>query len=280
MENTNAPDKGTGSNPAAASAAPVSPAAPAPAVDTNLNLPNGMTPEQYRKQLELRKLEIDVEKGEFDLDNLYRRAAEASADSVFVYNFFEPVRESSVANCIDTLAKWSRLAPGANMTLILNTPGGLVKEGLALFDYLTILKLSGHHLTTVALGRAASMGSILLQAGDRRLIGPNAFVLLHEVSAGTVGKVSEMQESVEFSARLQNKLIKILASKSKLTEKQIRSRWKKTDYWLDADEAVREGFADRVLGTDPADNDYVRFSHPIKRKKSKKDKQSDNQSDK
>lgn len=273
MENTKHPVKDTGLNPAASSTAAASANAAPAAAAPNL-LPNGMTPEAYRKELELRKLEIDVEKGEFDLDNLYRRAAEASADSVFVYNFFEPVRESSVAACIDTLGNWSRLAPGANMTLILNTPGGLVKEGLALYDYLGILKLAGHHLTVVALGRAASMGSILLQAGDRRLIGPNAFVLLHEVSAGTVGKVSEMQDSVEFSARLQNKLIKILASKSKLSEKQIRSRWKKTDYWLDAEEAVREGFADRVLGTDPTDADYVRFSHPIKRKKSKKDKKS------
>lgn len=232
------------------------------------------TPEEYRKQLELRKLEIDVAKGEMDLDNLYRRADESFADGAFVYNFFEPVNDKSVSACIDTLARWSRLAPKANITLILNTPGGLVKEGLALFDYLTILKMAGHYLTVVALGRAASMGSILLQAGDRRLIGPNAFVLLHEVSAGTSGKVSEMQESVEFTARLQNKLLAILASKSKLNVKQIKSRWKKTDYWMDAEETVKFGFADRVLGTDPSDADYVRFAYRIKPKKAKKDKDS------
>lgn len=235
-------------------------------------------PDEYRKKLELRKLEIDVARGEMDLENLYRRADESFADGAFVYNFFEPVNQASVAECIETLSKWSRLAPGANFTLILNTPGGLVKEGLALFDYLTILKMAGHYLTVVALGRAASMGSILLQAGDRRLIGPNAFVLLHEVSAGTSGKVSEMEDSVEFSSRLQDKLLKILASKSKLTVKQIRSRWKKTDLWLDADETVRDGLADRILGTDPTDADYVRFAYPVKRKeakKGKKDKKSD-----
>lgn len=231
-----------------------------------------MTPEEYRKKLELRKLEIDVAKGEMDLENMYRRSDEAYADGAFVYNFFEPVNEESVSACIDTLAKWSRLAPKANITLILNTPGGLVKEGLALFDFLTILKMSGHYLTVVALGRAASMGSILLQAGDRRLIGPNAFVLLHEVSAGTSGKVSEMEESVEFTARLQDKLIKILSSKSKLSVRQIKAKWKKTDYWLDAEESVEAGLADRVLGTDPTDADYVRFAYPLKRKKSKKDK--------
>ncbi len=224
------------------------------------------TPEEYRKSLELRKLEIDVAKGEMDLDNLYSRADQAFADGAFVYNFFEGVSEKSVSACINTLAKWSRLAPKANITLILNTPGGLVKEGLALFDYLTLLKLSGHYLTVVALGRAASMGSILLQAGDRRLIGPNAFVLLHEVSAGTSGKVSEMEDSIEFTSRLQDKLLKILASKSKLTVRQIKSRWKKTDYWLDADETVRDGLADRVLGTDPTDADYVRFAYPQKKK--------------
>lgn len=255
MENSNTPAKDEGLKQAAAGTT----------ADGNTQ-----TPEAYRKKLELRKLELDVEKGEMDLDNLYRRAAEADADSVFVYNFFKPVNEDSVAECIETLAKWSRLAPGANITLILNTPGGLVKEGLALYDYLTILKMAGHYLTVIALGRAASMGSILLQAGDRRLIGPNAFVLLHEVSAGTSGKVSEMQDSVEFTSRLQNKLLAILASKSKLSVKTIKARWKKTDYWMDAEETVREGFADRVLGSDPTDADYVRFSHPVKQKKDKK----------
>ncbi len=252
-----------------------------PAIDTSQKAAAGtnsdgktktQTPEEYRKQLELRKLEIDVAKGEMDLENLYSRADEAFADGAFVYNFFEPVNEKSVSACIDTLAHWSRLAPRANITLILNTPGGLVKEGLALFDYLTILKMAGHYLTVVALGRAASMGSILLQAGDRRLIGPNAFVLLHEVSAGTSGKVSEMQESLEFTARLQNKLLAILASKSKLNVKQIKSRWQKTDYWMDAEETVKYGFADRVLGTDPSDADYVRFAYKIKPQKAKKDK--------
>ena len=224
------------------------------------------TPEEYRKSLELRKLEIDVAKGEMDLENLYSRADQAFADGAIVYNFFESVSEKSVSACINTLAKWSRLAPKANITLILNTPGGLVKEGLALFDYLTILKMAGHYLTVVALGRAASMGSILLQAGDRRLIGPNAFVLLHEISAGTSGKQSEMEDSVEFTARLQEKLLKILASKSNLTVRQIKARWKKTDYWLDAEETVAAGLADRILGTDPTDADYVRFAYPQKKK--------------
>ena len=224
------------------------------------------TPEEYRKQLELRKLEIDVAKGEMDLDNLYRRADEAFADGAFVYTFFESVNERSVTECIETLSRWSRLAPKANITLILNTPGGLVKEGLALFDYLSILKLAGHYLTVVALGRAASMGSILLQAGDRRLISPNAFVLLHEVSAGTSGKVSEMEDSVEFTARLQDKLLTILASKSKLSVRQIKTRWKKTDYWLDAEETVAAGLADGIIGTDPTDADYVRFAYPQKKK--------------
>ncbi|MBC8000337.1 MAG: ATP-dependent Clp protease proteolytic subunit [Leptolyngbya sp.] len=239
--------------------------------DGNVNSVKTQTPEEYRKSLELRKLEIEVAKGEMDLDNLYRRAADSDASGAFVYNFFQPVRESSVAECIETLSKWSRLAPGAPFTLIINTPGGLVKEGLALFDYLTILRLAGHRITTVALGRAASMGSVLLQAGDRRLIGPNAFVLLHEVSSGTAGKQSENEESVAFTARLQDKLIAILSSRSKLTVKQLKARWKKTDLWLDAEESVRDGFADSILGSDPTDADYVRWAQPVRRRENDED---------
>lgn len=221
-----------------------------------------LTPEEYRKQLEIYKLQIDIAKGELDLQNLMRKAAESEAAGVFVYNFFEPVDGASVRACISELSTWSRLRPGAPMTIVFNTPGGLVMQGLALYDYLQMLRLSGHHITTVALGRAASMGAVLLQAGDRRIIGPNAFVLLHEVSSGTWGKQSENEESVAFSARLQDKLVKILSRRSKIKPRSLKARWKKTDWWLDAEETVELGYADGVLGADPTDSDIVRFSEP------------------
>jgi ATP-dependent Clp endopeptidase proteolytic subunit ClpP len=146
-----------------------------------------------------------------------------------------------------TLTSWSSKAPGAPLTIIFNSPGGAVHDGLALFDFLRHLRVAGHHLTTIALGRAASMGAVLLQAGDRRVIGSNAFVMLHEVSNGASGKVSEIDDSVELSKRLQKRLLTILADRSTLTVQQIQRKWTRRDWWLDAEEAVTLGFADGML---------------------------------
>ena len=91
------------------------------------------------------------------------------------------------------------------------------------------------------------MGAVLLQAGDRRVIGSNAFVMLHEVSNGASGKVSEIDDSVELSKRLQKRLLTILADRSTLTVQQIQRKGTRRDWWLDADEAVGLGFADEML---------------------------------
>jgi ATP-dependent Clp protease protease subunit len=122
-----------------------------------------------------------------------------------------------------------------------------VLDGLALFDYLRQLRSIGHPVRTMALGRAASMGAVLLQAGSKRVIGRNAFLLIHEVSHLSVGKVSEMEDGVGFTKRLQQRLLAILAERSTLTERELSRRWVRRDWWLDAEEAVALGLADELL---------------------------------
>jgi ATP-dependent Clp endopeptidase proteolytic subunit ClpP len=204
------------------------------------------TTEQERKnlrdELQLRKLIAETENEEL---NLARRKAQASAHRI--YTFYGGVNPQTISACMADLGVWSREAPGAPLTVIFNSPGGLVDDGLALFDYLLHLRSIGHHVTTIALGRAASMGGILLQAGDVRVMGPNAFLLIHEVSAGTTGKLSKMTEDIEFWKRQEGKLLTILAERAKMTVTQIKRRWHKTDWWLDADQAIELGFADVIL---------------------------------
>lgn len=145
------------------------------------------------------------------------------------------------------LGIWSRESPGAPLTVIFNSPGGYVDDGMALYDYLLHLRSLGHSLTTIAMGRAASMGGVLLQSGDVRVMGPNAFLLIHEVAAGTEGKLSQMADDIAFWKRQEGKLLKVLAQRSTMTVAQIRRKWHKTDWWLDADQAVELGFADAIL---------------------------------
>jgi ATP-dependent Clp endopeptidase proteolytic subunit ClpP len=160
------------------------------------------------------------------------------------YMFFDFVRPRSVEIAIQRLNELSRRFPKKPLTIILNSPGGYVTEGLALYDHIRDLSRRGHHMTVKIRGMAASMGGILLQAGDRRVIGAEAEVLIHEVSGGTYGKVSKMEEDVRRSRHLWERLARILARRSTMTAEEIVDKSYKFDWWLEAEEAVQLGFAD------------------------------------
>ena len=223
--------------------------------------------ERYRAQLELARAGIELRKaladaaGYGELKRLERRTKAIEADAAvrqaageladpsqsLVYTFFAEVDEDSVRDAVRDLSAWSRRAPGRPIRLVLNSPGGSVLDGLALFDFLGELRSRGHHLQVLALGTAASMGGVLLQAGSERLLGRNAFVLVHEVRGGAIGTSSSLGDTVEFIGRLEERLLTILAERSVLTADQIRERWVRRDWWLTAQEAVDLGFADAVV---------------------------------
>lgn len=215
-------------------------------------VPTGPLPEALSDQrtwAELRKLQLETERTALELASLRRRERDAAADAArsHVYTFYGAVDADSVQACLAELGTWARRDPGAPLTILFNSPGGSVLDGLALFDYLRQLQALGHEVTTVALGRAASMGAVLLQAGSTRVMGRNAFLLVHEVAHSTGGKVSEMEDGVDFSRRLQKRLLAILAERSSLSELQIQRRWQRKEWWLDAEEAVALGLADGFL---------------------------------
>ncbi|HZQ29087.1 MAG TPA: Clp protease ClpP [Acidimicrobiales bacterium] len=218
----------------------------------DIALPVGAPPENLLEQrawAELRKLQLETERTVLELEALRRSERERAADprAANVYTFYSGVDGESVQQCMAELGTWSRREPGCEITVIFNSPGGSVLDGLALFDYLRQLRAIGHPVTTMALGRAASMGAVLLQAGTKRVIGQNAFLLIHEVSHLSSGRVSELEDSVEFTKRLQKRLLVILADRSTLTEKDIQRRWARKEWWVDAAEAVELGLADELL---------------------------------
>lgn len=153
---------------------------------------------------------------------------------------------SSVSMTIDTLRRIQRTRPGEPVRLEINSPGGSVIDGFALYDVLQELRAAGHHVTTVTYGYAASMGGVLLQAGDVRAASPNAWVMVHELSHGTIGKVSEMKDSVATDERMYSQLLDILASRSHMTKDEIWSKADRRDWWMDSAEALEHGFIDRI----------------------------------
>ena len=162
------------------------------------------------------------------------------------YVFNAAVSTSSVEKCMQCLGEWSRTEPGCPIELVIMSPGGEVFPGMGLFDFLRTLSHAGHHITTVALGYAASMGGILLQAGDTRVMGKESYVLIHEVSAGGIGKVGEMEDKVELMKVMCARTVRIFAERSNLTTEFIEEHWKRTDWWLTSEECLEHGLVDEV----------------------------------
>lgn len=193
-------------------------------------------------------LRLQVEKLEYEIADWVRDETkhEVSEDAHRIYDFTGEVDERSVKWAIQAMGNMARESD-ERITLRLNSEGGSVTDGLALIDFLLAVRRSGTPIDTVGMGMVASMGAVILQAGDRRYVSPNCFMLIHEVSSVSVGKVSALKDAAAFSEVLWTRLLDVLAERSTMTARQIRTRASRRDWWIGAEDAVKLGFADEVL---------------------------------
>jgi ATP-dependent protease ClpP protease subunit len=117
------------------------------------------------RRIEAEAVVQEVARDVVEYDRLKWRAGDEHHGT---YYFMSQVDEKSVRQCMSALALWERLKPGKEISITFSSPGGSLVEGFALFDYITMLRRKGHKVETGALGMAASMAGILLQAGDVR----------------------------------------------------------------------------------------------------------------
>lgn len=194
-----------------------------------------------------RKAELEVHRAElaWELDQMRAEEArhlyrlKANADTAHGHFSLEKSVGRSAVELAAEIRQYARTYPGKPVTLNIFSPGGSVFDGLVLYDTLRTIADQGHPVTTVARGMAASMGSILFLAGDNRLIGPEAMVMFHCISSVTFGSLHEMEEDIEFSRRLNKRLYTIVASRSKITAKDLAEKTKKKDWWIDVDQALK-----------------------------------------
>jgi len=153
-----------------------------------------------------------------------------------------------VAN--STIAQMLFLAsqnPNKDIQLYINTPGGSVTAGLAIYDTMQYVKCP---ISTVCIGLAGSMGATLLAAGEKgkRFALPNAEVLLHQVAGGVTGAAIEIEITAKQIIKIKEKLNKILA---KHTGQPLERIEKDTDrdFYLSAEEAKEYGIIDEVIKT-------------------------------
>ena len=197
-----------------------------------------------------RQAALMTQGAQININQIKRAEAELLAGDKYnmVYQFNDSVGSTSVGNCIKQLTTWSRTHAGKPIEIIFNSPGGSVIDGMALFDFILSLRNAGHDITTVAYGYAASMAGILLQAGTRREMGKEAYILIHEISTAVGGKIGEIEDEVEFVKKIQKRVVSIFVDRSggKLTRAKIMHNWKRKDWWLDSEEALSLGVVDSV----------------------------------
>jgi ATP-dependent Clp protease protease subunit len=136
--------------------------------------------------------------------------------------------------------------PEKEISVYINSPGGSVTAGLAIYDTMQFVKCP---VTTYCLGQAASMGAVLLAAGaeGRRISLPNARIMIHQPWGGAEGKASDIEITAREILRLKEKLNEILSSHS---GKKMADVVKDTDrdHFMSAEEAKEWGIVDEVLG--------------------------------
>lgn len=210
-----------------------------------------------RTGLRTRALELAVEKeisqAEYNAIDLRKKHRDedltlSQFEFQHTYNFLGYVAADTVQPCIEKLNSWDIRAPGCDITIIFNSPGGAVFNGMALFDFLRWLSRKGHKITTISLGWSASMAGILLQAGDHRIMARGAWLLIHEVAFSTSGKIGEIEDAYKLGERLKAQAADIFVTRSggKLTRETLTENWTRKDWWISADESLGLGLCDEI----------------------------------
>jgi ATP-dependent Clp protease protease subunit len=141
--------------------------------------------------------------------------------------------------------------PEKDISLYINSPGGVVTAGMAIYDTMRFIKPD---VSTICVGQAASMGSFLLAAGakGKRYILPNSRVMIHQPSGGTQGQASDIAIQAKEILFLRERLNKELADNTGQPIEKIE-RDVERDYFMSAEEAKAYGVVDAVISSRPED---------------------------
>ncbi len=212
---------------------------------------------QAKREIEeARKQKSYADAAAIELDQKQKAVAEMETNDKYhrVYYFSSEVTDRTVEACMDQLTTWDRLFPDEPITIVFTSPGGSVVSGMALWDFIQHIRDKGHLVTTKALGMAASMAGILLQAGDKRVMGKETYLLIHQVQAGMMGSFGDLQDRMKWLEKVQERILDIFATRAScVTGKDFRSvrrmiakEWERTDWWIDSAEALRLGLVDEI----------------------------------
>lgn len=135
--------------------------------------------------------------------------------------------------------------PKKDISLYINSPGGVVTDGMAIIDTMNHIKA---HVSTVCVGMAASMGAMILSAGQKgkRFVLPHAEVMIHQPHGGAQGQATDIEISAKRIIRMREVLAEMLAKNTGQPLKKIQTDIDR-DFFMEADAAVKYGIVDKVL---------------------------------
>nr|WP_279287811.1 ATP-dependent Clp endopeptidase proteolytic subunit ClpP [Roseburia zhanii] len=157
----------------------------------------------------------------------------------------EEVNETTASLVVAQLLFLESEDPGKDIQLYINSPGGMVTAGLAIYDTMQYIKCD---VSTICIGLAASMGAFLLAGGTKgkRMALPNAEIMIHQPSGGAKGQATEIEIAAENILKTKKRLNEILAENTGKPYETIAADTER-DHYLSAEEAKEYGLIDYVI---------------------------------
>ena len=157
----------------------------------------------------------------------------------------EQVHDSMANTIIAQMLFLESEDPDKDINLYINSPGGSVTAGLAIYDTMQYIR---PHIATICMGQATSMGALLLAAGakGKRYALPHARVMIHQPLGGVQGQATDIDIQAKEIMKIKELIHKILVKHTGQTMEKIRQDTER-DYFMDAEEALRYGIVDRII---------------------------------
>jgi ATP-dependent Clp protease protease subunit len=186
------------------------------------------------------------ERAQIDTQMLYKRLEKYFFQTRSIH-LWGVVDDKSAKDVVTKLLLLEADKPGEEIKFFISSPGGSVTSGMVIYD---TMKMIQSPISTICMGLAASMGSILLSGGEkgRRFIFPHGEVMIHQPSLGghIQGVSADMEIHAEQILRAKNMGAAILAENTGQTIERIKKDFER-DYWMDAQKSVEYGIVDRVI---------------------------------
>ena len=157
----------------------------------------------------------------------------------------EDVNEHTANLVVAQLLHLAYVDPKKDIKLYINSPGGSVYDGMAIYDTMQYIKSD---VVTIGIGLQASMGAFLLSSGTKgkRFALPNSRIMIHQPSSGTKGKITDQEIMLKEGVLLKKKLNEILAKNTGQKLSRIEKDVDR-DFWMSAEEAAKYGIIDEVI---------------------------------